>query len=182
MSRQRAYVALLRGINVSGNRTIAMKPLEALCVSIGWTGVRTHLQTGNILFRAPGSTGALERQLEQAIHERLGFPITVVVRHAATFSSYVATCPFAAQTATDASYVLLYVTKRPSRPDTAEALTARALAGETVVVTGEVLWIYFPNGVGSSKLTPALIDRAIGSAATGRNWNTASKIQQLCSE
>ena len=179
---KKAFVALLRGINVGGNNKIPKKSLEELCAAIGWSGVRTHLQTGNILFSAFGDTDTLEKKLERAIHEEFGFPITVVVRDAVRFKSYLAQVPFAAQVAADPSHVLLYVTKLPLRPDAAKVLTSLARAEETVVAVGGVLWIYFPNGIGSSKLTPALIDRAVGSTATGRNWNTVSKIQELCSE
>jgi len=179
---KKAYVALLRGINVGGNNKISKQPLEELCAAIGWTGVRTHLQTGNIVFSASGNTGGLEKQLERAIHEHFGFPITVVVRDAAKFKSYLAQVPFAAQVVADPSHVLLYVTKLPPREDAAKVLTSLARADEAVAAAGGVLWIYFPNGIGSSKLTPALIDRAVGSTATGRNWNTVSKIQELCSQ
>jgi len=174
-------VALLRGINVGGNAKIPMKLLGELCASIGWTGVRTLLQTGNIVFTASGSAAEMEKEIEQALRKRFGFPITVVIRDAVTFRSYVAQVPLAAQTAIDPSHVLLYLTKLPPRPGVAQVLGPRALAGEIVAVAGDVLWIYFPNGIGSSKLTPAVIDRAVGSPATGRNWNTVLKIQQLCS-
>jgi len=179
---KKVYVALLRGINVGGNNKIPKKPLEELCAAIGWTGVSTHLQTGNIVFSASGDTDALEKRLERAIQEQFGFPITVVVRDAARFKSCLAEVPFAAQVVADPSHVLLYVTKLPMRADAAKVLTSLARAEETVVAAGGALWIYFPNGIGSSKLTPALIDRAVGSTATGRNWNTVSKIQELCSQ
>lgn len=179
---KKAYVALLRGINVGGNNKIPKERLEGLCAAISWTGARTHLQTGNIVFSASGDTDTLEMQLERAIHKEFGFPITVVVRDAAIFKSYLEQVPFGTQVVADPSHVLLYVSKLPPRADAAKVLTSLARAEEAVVVAGGVLWIYFPNGVGSSKLTPAVIDRAVGSTATGRNWNTVSKIQQLCSE
>ncbi|MEQ1841253.1 MAG: DUF1697 domain-containing protein [Verrucomicrobiales bacterium] len=179
MKRQKAYVALLRGINVGGNKPIPMKPLTALCAGIGWTGIRTCLQTGNVVFRSAGSAQELEVQLERAILDHFGFPVSVVVRDAVVFGSYIAEVPFVSQTATEPSRVLLYLTKLPPRPDTAETLTSRSLAGEIVVLAGDALWIFFPNGIGPSKLTPALIDRAVGSIATGRNWTTVTRIQQL---
>ena len=179
---KKTHVALLRGINVGGNNLIAMKALGELCATIGWTGARTLLQSGNVVFSASGAPDALEKQFERAIHEQFGFPITVVIRDAARFKSYIAQVPFAAEVVADPSHVLLYLTKLSPRPDAAIVLTSLARADESVAVTGGVLWIYFPNGVGSSKLSPTVIDRAVGSTATGRNWNTVSKIQPLCSE
>jgi uncharacterized protein (DUF1697 family) len=179
---KKAYVALLRGINVGGNNKLPMKPLEEVCAAIGWTGARTHLQTGNIVFNASGKSDALEKQLERAIQEKFGFPITVVVRDAGNFEGYISQVPFAAEVVADPSHVLLYISKLPPRADAAKVLTSLARADEAVVVAGGVLWIYFPDGIGSSKLTPAVIDRAVGSTATGRNWNTVLKIQELCSQ
>jgi uncharacterized protein (DUF1697 family) len=181
-SAKKTYVALLRGINVGGNNNIPMKQLEEVCAAIGWTGARTLLQSGNIVFSATGGSDTLEKQFEGGIHKQFGFSITAVVRDAARFKYCVAQVPFTTQIAADPSHLLLYLTKLPPRPDAAKVLMSLARADEEVAAAGGVLWIYFPNGIGSSKLSPAVIDRAVGSTATGRNWNTVSKIQQLCSE
>ena len=62
------YVALLRGINVSGKNIIKMDQLKACCLGLGWQQVKTYIQSGNVVFQAAAlSTTALAEQLEAAI-------------------------------------------------------------------------------------------------------------------
>lgn len=157
-----------------------MKDLESLCTRLKWHSVKTHLQTGNVIFSAKGSRVQLEHALEAAINSHFSFPIPVVVRTADAFSTLIKASPFTEEAAETPSKVLLYLSKEPIAPGASDHLKERARAAEAVFVQDESLWIHFPKGVGSSKLTPAVIDRAVGSNATGRNWNTVTKLQQLC--
>lgn len=173
------YVALLRGINVSGKNKVPMKELKPLCETLGWENIRTHLQTGNVIFSTSNPGASLEVDLEQAVEAHFGFSIPVIVREAKTFEGYLMNAPFPEQRSTEPSWVLLYTTKLPISPEALQMLESRASLGEEIVVAHDSLWIYFPEGVGESKLSPSVIDRAVGSMATGRNWNTVVKIQEV---
>lgn len=159
-----------------------MKELEPLCSGLGWNSVGSHLQTGNVVFTGSSSASTLELELEQTIESNFGFSIPVVVRSASDFEECVAESPLSDQATTDPSHVLLYLTKRTIQEDALHDLESRSAAGERVFVREGALWIHFPNGIGSSKLTPAVIDKAVGSTATGRNWNTVSKIRKMLSQ
>jgi uncharacterized protein (DUF1697 family) len=74
---------------------------------------------------------------------------------------------------------MLLLSKRPPPAGAEEAISAKASAGEQVRRAGDALWIHYPQGAGTSKLTPALIDRAVGSPATARNYNTVLKIEEM---
>ena len=77
----------------------------------------------------------------------------------------------------------LYLPRDPLKSGAARALEHRAQSGERIGVAGGALWIdYGANGVARSKLSPLLIDKACGSPATGRNWNSVLKISQLIEE
>ena len=182
MSKEKKFVALLRGINVGGKNIVPMKELVELCSGMGLKGVETYLQTGNIIFSTLGCAEALEAKIEKVILKGFGLDLVVIVREANSYASYIARNPFIEQTLNEPSRVLLYLTKRPTGEGIADILNSRAKAGETVVVVDSVIWIYFPNGVGSSKLTPTVMDRVAGSSTTGRNWNTVSKLKLLLSE
>jgi len=75
--------------------------------------------------------------------------------------------------------LLIGVPKRAPVTEAAAALQARARDGEIVAAAGGALWFHYAGGVGTSKLTPALIDRLAGSPVTARNWNTAVKLSEL---
>jgi uncharacterized protein (DUF1697 family) len=76
------YIALLRGINVGGNHKVEMKKLVRVYESCGCTDVSTYINSGNVLFTAPGSRAALAKKLERACAETFGFTIpTLVIPH-----------------------------------------------------------------------------------------------------
>lgn len=171
-------VALLRAVNVGG-RKLPMAELRALCGELGWEAVETYIQSGNLVFTAPGRGEALEARLEEAIEERFGLDVPVIVRTAAQWAKLVAANPFPRVAAEEPNRLQLLVSKRPPGGDAAAKLMERARAGEVVRAAGGALWFHYPEGVGASKLTPAVIDKAAGSPSTSRNWRTVMKLQEM---
>ena len=172
------HIALLRAVNVGG-RKLPMADLRALCGELGWEEVETYIQSGNVVFRAKGKGGALEAQLETAIKARFGLDVPVVVRSSAQWAGYAAANPFPRAARDEPNRLQLLVSKQAPNADAAEMLMERAQAGETVKAAGGALWFHFPEGVGTSKLTPALIDKACGSPSTARNWRTVVKLKEM---
>jgi uncharacterized protein (DUF1697 family) len=171
-------IALLRAVNVGG-RKLPMAELRALCGELGWADIETYIQSGNVVFRAPGKTDAQEKKLEEAIKDRFGLDVPVIVRTAAQWAAYVGANPFPKVAGDEPNRLQLLVSKRPPRTDAAEKLNERAQAGEKVEAAGGALWFHYPEGVARSKLTPALIDRACGSPSTGRNWRTVVTLKEM---
>ncbi|MBK9696826.1 MAG: DUF1697 domain-containing protein [Propionibacteriaceae bacterium] len=87
-------VAWLRGINVGGNKRVSMAQLRAVAVDLGWRQVSTHLNSGNLLFGAQGPASEVAAQLSEAIGERLGVEVAVLVREAADLGALLAANPF----------------------------------------------------------------------------------------
>src|SRR5690348_11315806 len=91
------YAALLRGINVGGNRKLPMARLRELLTGLGHTGVATHLQSGNAVFTADhGEEESLAAEIAQAIEKDFGFSVDVLVRDHAYLSAVREACPFPA--------------------------------------------------------------------------------------
>ena len=156
-----------------------MAELRSLCEEIGWTDVATYIQSGNVIFSASGSASDQERKLEPAIESRFGFPVTVIVRSGSDWPALVASNPFEEAARTEPNRLMLCLSKQPPNPDSEEALQARATDGEQVRLVGEALWIHYRQGSGTSKLSPSLINRLVGSPVTARNWRTAVQLQQM---
>jgi uncharacterized protein (DUF1697 family) len=169
---------LLRAVNVGG-RKLPMAALRELCGRLGWTNVASYIQSGNIVFEAAGGDAALEAALERAIESEFGLDVPVVVRSEKEWAKLAAANPFARAAREAPNRVQLLVSKRPPAADAAEKLAARAQAGEQVAAAGGGVWIHFAEGVARSKLTPSLIDKAIGSAATGRNYRTVVRLREM---
>ena len=171
-------VALLRAVNVGG-RKLPMPELRDLCGEAGLEQVATYIQSGNVIFSSKRKPAAVEKQLEQAIEQRFGLKVPVIVRTAADWAAYPKSNPFPAAAREEPNRLMLLVSKQAPKAGAEEAIQARATAGEQVKRAGEVLWIHFPEGSGNSKLTPSLIDKAIGSPGTSRNYRTVIKLQEM---
>jgi uncharacterized protein (DUF1697 family) len=172
------HVALLRAVNVGG-RKLPMAELRSFCAEIGWEDVSTYIQSGNVIFTASGTPAALEKQLEEAIAKRFSMDVPVIVRSAAGWRASTRGNPFAAAAEKEPNRLMLLLSKKPPRAGAEDEIQAKAAAGEQVGRAGDSLWIHYPVGSGTSKLTPSLIDRAIGSPATSRNYRTVLKLGEM---
>lgn len=174
-------LALLRGVNVGG-RMLPMAELREICGGLGWRDVRTYIQSGNVVFESDEGASALEAALEAAITERFGYKAPVMVRTPAQWAVYPEENPFPEAARDEPNRLMLLVSKRPPAGGAVEALQARATMGERVGRTGDGLWIWFPAGVGQSKLSPVLIDKLVDSPATSRNHRTVMKLKEMLEE
>ncbi|WP_170135817.1 DUF1697 domain-containing protein [Nannocystis exedens] len=173
------FIALLRGINVGSTRKLPMAGLRALGSELGFAAVQTYIQSGNVVFTASGPAAAHAAALEQGIVRVFGLQVDVMVRTAAQWGQIVAGNPLRAEAQAEANHVLLGVPKQPPKADAAAKLQERATAGERAVVAGEVLWFHYPNGIGGTRWSPALIDRLVGSPLTARNWRTVLQLAAM---
>ncbi len=170
-------VALLRAVNVGG-RKLPMAELRDLGERLGWSGVSTYIQSGNLLFSADGEAKTLEAVLEQAIEERFGMKVPVMIRTPAAWSALRSANPLPQAARDEPSRLMLLVSKAPPAEGAEAIIQKRATAGEQVKRGGEAIWIHYPEGAGQSKLTPTSIDRAIGSPATARNYRTVTTLEE----
>lgn len=170
-------VALLRAVNLASHNKVAMADLCAMLGDLKLSGARSLLQSGNVVFEAGSAAPqALERKLETEAERRLGLATDFFVRTAKEWSAVLAANPFPAEAKRDPGHLLVFALKdAPGRAQ--EQALAEAIKGREVArVVGRQAYIVYPDGVGSSRLTIALIERKLGTRATGRNWNTATKL------
>lgn len=171
-------IALLRAVNVGG-RSLVMGELAALFGAIGFAPVRTILQSGNVVFDGGSRRGtALESLLEAEIEKRFGLKADVLVRSAAAWRAIVAANPFPAEAKADPGHLVVMPLKNPAAAAQFAALAA-AIAGRERVASGgdgAVLYAVYPDGMGRSKLTTAMIEKKLVTRGTARNWNTVLKL------
>jgi uncharacterized protein (DUF1697 family) len=121
----------------------------------------------------------VEAELEKAIERRFGFPVPVIVRTARAWRRFERGSPFPDAERERPNVLHLGLCKRPPKRGALEALAERATQGERIVIDGGALWIDFLVGVARSKITPALLDRAVGSPVTLRNFRSVTKLGEL---
>ncbi len=171
-------VALLRAVNVGG-RKLPMADFRRQVAGLGWKNVATYIQSGNVVFDAncgPAEAGAA---LEALIREHHGYDAPAIVRTHAQWAKYPPGNPFPEAARDTPRYLLMLISRQPPATEAAELIQSRATAGEQVRQAGDALWIHFPNGSGTSRLTPGLIDKAIGSPATSRNYRTVCTLLDM---
>ena len=173
------FVALLRGINVGGNRKVPMAELRAAALELGLSEPHTFIQSGNLVFASRGKQDGLEGRLERVLAERFGFDVPVVVRDERAWRALVKANPWPALVAEDPAHVLVGLSKAPPRKQAAAELGERAQGKERVALAGGALWIHYAAGIARSKLTPALLDRCAGSTVTARNWRTLLELEAM---
>jgi uncharacterized protein (DUF1697 family) len=174
------YVALIRGINVGGHKQVAVSDLRDLLSRLGFANPRSLLQSGNLVFDCSSrSAQALERLLEAESVNRLGLDAAFFVRTAAEWGSVIARNPFPKEAERDPGhFVVQFLKEAPSAADL-KALRAAITGREVVRVHGREAYVYYPDGIGRSRLTSTLLERKLATRATGRNWNTVLKVGAL---
>jgi uncharacterized protein (DUF1697 family) len=171
-------IALLRAVNVGG-RKLPMAELRALCGELGWEDVETYIQSGNVVFNAAGEAETLEARLEDAIKARYGFHCDVMIRSASQWAKLLTANPFGEASKAEPNRVLVGLPKSRLESGAADAIAAKASASERIEEAGGALWFHYPAGVGTSKITPSLIDRSACSPVTARNWRTMLKLKEM---
>lgn len=171
------YAALLRGINVGGNKKIAMAELREMVATLGLVSPRTLLQSGNLVFETKAQPAPkLEKMLESATAVKLKVECSYLVRTKDEWASIVAANPYAAMAKDDPSH--LAVTFCREVPDAAALgmLGGEMRGEEHLTAVGRELFVCYPHGMGESKLAIALSKNKLGTICTARNWNTVLKI------
>jgi uncharacterized protein (DUF1697 family) len=175
------HIALLRGINVGGHNLVSMSDLRQLFADLGFPDAKSLLQSGNVVFESPQAADAeVERRLEKETAERLGVAADFIVRSAKEWKRIVSRNPFPKEAETDPGHLIVMFLKSASTTKNLDSLQSAIRGPETLRGDGKQLYIVYPDGIGRSKLTAALIERKLGTRGTARNWNTILKLAALC--
>jgi uncharacterized protein (DUF1697 family) len=173
------YVVLLRGVNVGGNKKIAMADLRDLLVRLGYTDVRTHLNSGNAVFTS-GATepAALAGEIERGIRDTLSMSVRCVVRSGEELRAVVEGNPLR-DIATDGSRLaVLFLAEAPD-PELLAAHDPRQLAPETIRLGDRVIYHWCPDDYLAAPDVSAFVLKHWKATVTARNWNTVAKLAEL---
>src|SRR3989338_470896 len=166
-------IALLRGVNVGGNKKVAMADLKTMVEALGFTQVKTLLQSGNVGFEAGDRSDAeLESLLEAEAEKRLGLVTRFIVRGPKAWRAMIDANPFPDEAEREPSRFLVNVARETVTADQLAAIRAVATPGEKVEAVDRCVYIFFGDGIADSKAAVVFGKKSLGLTATGRNWNT----------
>lgn len=175
----KTVAALLRAVNVGGTGKLPMADLRRVLGELGYAEPRTLLASGNAVFGAKAADAALEAALEREVAARLGVTTDILVRDHAELAATMAANPFT-EMAKDRPSALLVMFLKTEPAAARVAAVAGAIKGPEQVAAGpRCLFIAYGDGMGTSKLNGAVIERGLGLRGTGRNWNTVGKLTEL---
>jgi uncharacterized protein (DUF1697 family) len=173
-------ISLLRAVNVGGHNKIKMDDLRRLCASLHLKDVQTYVQSGNVVFRTEARDLAeLSTRIENRIQKDFGFRPSVMLRTSEDLRSVIARNPFAGRPDMEPGKLLVMFLANDPAAGAREKITAIKADPEELRLDGLELYIYFPNGMGRSKLSMGPVERILKTAWTGRNWNTVTKLLEI---
>ena len=166
------YVALLRGVNVGRAKRVAMADLRQVFADLGFTDVKTLLNSGNVVFSS--SRKPSPAKIEQAVLDRTGVSSKVTLVAGAELAKAAADCPLL-DIATDPSRLAMAVLASPGDARKLRPLADRDFTPERLSVGSRVAYIWCPDGFAASNVSNAIAE-VLGDGVTTRNWATVQKI------
>jgi uncharacterized protein (DUF1697 family) len=167
-----AFVALLRAVNVGGTGKLPMSELKAMCEELGFTGVRTYIASGNVVFTSRKAEAAVKAALEMRLAVYAGKAVGVMVRSAAEMAQVSADNPF--PTAAPNRTMAIFLDAAPPK----ETLAAiRGRKDEEIELGKREIYVHYGEGMAKSKLViPA------AKTGTARNMNTVAVLAKMAAE
>ena len=173
------HVALLRGINVGGRHRLRMKDLAAVFHDAGCDDVRTYIQSGNVVFRAPDAlAGSIAEVVQDVVADRVGFRAPVVTRTADEMRRLPRRNPYLSAGADPGALHVVFLADEPDDADVANLDPGRSAPDEFEAI-GREIFLRCPNGFGRTRLTNDYFDRMLRSTSTTRNWRTVLRLIEM---
>jgi len=176
----RIYIALLRGINVSGQKKIKMADLRMHLEELNFQDIQTYIQSGNVIFRykkAPSNN--LEILIKNKILEKYGFDIPVIVISPEEIKNASNNNPFEKDSTKDPKkFCVIFLQEQPHQ-ENIEKLKKYDYSPEEYILNDKIIYFYAANGAGNAKMTNNFFESKLKVKATSRNWNTIHKLLEL---
>lgn len=172
----KTYIALLRGVNVSGHKKILMADLRTLLEKSGLENVKTYIQSGNVIFTSLEKKETVSDIIFNIILKQYGWEVPVLVLTSTELKSVLNNCPLLEEKKEKSYFILL-----KSKPSTETVIESSKLSSpkEEFVITNSCIYIYYDLGAGKGKLGINFFERKLKVKATARNYRTMKKLLEL---
>ena len=169
-----AYASMLRAVNLGSHQKLSMPALAAAYESLGFSNVRTYIQSGNVVFESTlDEPEKVEDLIEAKIAQEFGFTTPVMVRTSDQMRQVVAGNPY--PESYNEKVAVAFLSGIPASVGLDRIVSVKA-PEEQLAVVGTEIYLYYPNGQGRSKMTNALMERHLKVVATVRNWRTVNTL------
>ena len=171
------YIALLRGINVSGHKKVPMADLRELLVKSELLDVQTYIQSGNVVFKSDEVDNAkLEGIIKEAILNHFGFDVPVFVKTNSELQAIFDTCPFSKEKMEKSYFIMLH--SEPEN-DAVKEIQKISSEKEEFTINSNCVYIFYAIGAGKAKLGTNWFERKLKVSGTARNYRTMTKLLEM---
>jgi len=179
----KTYIALLRGINVSGHKIIKMETLREVLSALDFQNISTYIQSGNVIFEsAITDTAVLENQISKKILEHFGFEVPVRITTLEELEQIVAQNPFVKENLENPTQpYVAFLSEVPSAANF-ENLKAIDFGNDQCINKEKVLYLWYSDSAADTKLSNVAIEGKLKLKATSRNWKTILKLIALAQQ
>jgi uncharacterized protein (DUF1697 family) len=175
-----AYIAMLRGVNVSGQKIVRMERLRASCDALGFRHVATYVQSGNIVFGAEQkSPSTLSKQISDTILHDFGLAVPTLVKTREEMQAVIERNPFLKEADIDVSKLHVTFLSGPHPADSLKTLQALQAKPDQFHIGRHEVYLHCPHGYGRSKLANTAIEKALAVSATTRKWKTVVTLLEM---
>jgi len=180
MTGMEGRVAILRGINVGGKRKILMTDLKSMFEDLGFSGVNTYIQSGNVIFSNDDERNntQLSETFEKAINKKFGLEVPVIVRSSSELEELAGKNPFY-QDGIDINHLHLTFLNEEPTSENKKKTELLNYEPDKFIIEGKDVYIYYDGKYHQSKLTNNFFENKLKVSATTRNWKTVLKLLEL---
>lgn len=174
------YIAILRGINVSGSKMIKMDNLKLSINELKFRNIESYIQSGNLIFEyAKTNQQDLANKIMYKIQEAFGFHVPVIVKSTEELNTVIANNPFINNR--NEAIDKLHVTFFSEEPEKAlqDKLADNATDSDEFIIDGNMVYLFCPNGYGRTKFNNNYFEAKLKISATTRNWKTVIKLAEM---
>jgi len=174
------YVAILRGINVSGKNLIKMDALRKMVENLDFKAVKTYIQSGNVLFEGKvGNTDVIAKRLQSALLSTFELEVPVLVLTKIEFETVVENNPFLNDLEKDEKFFHVTILGNEIDSKLFQQVEEKHAENEVIKFFNKSVYLYLPNGYGNKKVTNTFIEKKLKNTATTRNWKTCLELKKL---
>ncbi len=172
----KTFIALLRGINVSGHKKILMTDLKNLFEKEGFQNVRTYIQSGNVIFHSLAKAKDCETLIFEALKTKYGWEVPVLVKTALEIEKILENCPFSEEKKAKSYFVLLQSIPSFENVSITESIS---YPNEEFLIANSCVYLYSELGASKAKLSTNFFERKLKVRATARNYRTMRKLLEM---
>ena len=177
------WIAILRGINVSGARKLPMKELKELFEGLKGGNVRTYIQSGNVVFEnAKLDAPAFGRKAEAAIKKKYDYDVPVLIRSLDEMKQVTKTNPYVKRKGIQLDKLqVTFLAEAPKKAEV-EKVIGTTFGNDSFELLGREVYVHCPDGYGNTKLNNNWFENKLKVRATTRNWRTVHELVRIGEE